>query len=285
MVDVAVDPQGAAMAAATATADAPIVENASTISDQVPSPTLEAQQRARSQSSALHAALLEFAAGAGGHDSTISAAESAAATATGASAGAAAALPEELESIIREVAATGGARDYPWDALRLLLARKIELVLREFWKEAPDLPVAENTSFELCAVEPMTRSIMEARREGPPFTVQRLCELLAEPRHLYKSTRKFMLALQRTLLVMSTEEVSVSKSPAVNNLNGANGTHGGSIANGTNGASANGATADGGASAALLANGGGRKRKLPPEQETPATVAVRVGPEANGASC
>mmetsp|Transcript_38173 Transcript_38173/g.105224 ORF Transcript_38173/g.105224 Transcript_38173/m.105224 type:complete len:237 (-) Transcript_38173:185-895(-) len=116
-------------------------------------------------------------------------------------------IPEDLESLICDVAKTGSVNSYPWDALRLLLARKVELVLGEFWRDAPDVEVQEGESFERAAVEPLMRSLLEPRREGPPFTVQRICELLSEPRLVYKSTRRYLYALQRAVLVTATEEV------------------------------------------------------------------------------
>jgi len=114
-------------------------------------------------------------------------------------------LTEELEGIIREVAETGVTNGYPWDALRQLLARKVEIVLGDFWRDAPDVQLQEGESFEGIAVEPLRRSLCEPRREGAPFTVQRLCELLVEPR-VYKSTRKYLYAVQRAVVVSSTEE-------------------------------------------------------------------------------
>lgn len=160
-----------------------------------------------------HAVLLEFAAAAQAAASSGSAAgaENGAVPNGGAIAEAGApphcpAVTEELEAIIRDVAQSGSVNGYAWDSLRWLLARKVEHVLGEFWRDSPDVAVQEGESFERTAVEPLTRSLLEPRREGAPFTAQRLCELLAEPRLLYKSTRKYLYALQRAVLVTMTEE-------------------------------------------------------------------------------
>mmetsp|Transcript_52542 Transcript_52542/g.168451 ORF Transcript_52542/g.168451 Transcript_52542/m.168451 type:complete len:194 (+) Transcript_52542:52-633(+) len=147
-------------------------------------------------------------------------------------------ITEDLESIIREVAQTGVVNGYSWDALRLLLARKLEHVLNDFWREVPDVQVQEGETFERAAVEPLTRSLLEPRREGAPFTVQRLCELLTEPRLLYKSTRKYLYAVQRAVLVTMTEEALAQQAPEAE------------------------ATAGGTSNGGMVA---GRKRKLPPE--------------------
>merc|ERR1712136_612549 len=103
---------------------------------------------------------------------------------------------------------------------------------QEFWHDAPDCPLAEGESFDN-VIEPLKRSILEPQREGPPFTVQRICELLVDPRHTYKSTRRYIYALQRVVLIRMTEEVFTHRpqEPVLGN----------------DGASA------------------GRKRKLPPE--------------------
>jgi len=39
---------------------------------------------------------------------------------------------------------------------------------------------------------------------SPPFTIQRLCELCARPKQSYKTTGKYLRALEKTLLVTST---------------------------------------------------------------------------------
>lgn len=123
-------------------------------------------------------------------------------------------LTGELEAIIRDVARTGATTAYPWGSLRLLLARKLELVLADFWREVPDLQLSDGESFERAAVEPLTQSLLEPRREAPPFTTQRLCELLAEPRVTYKSTRRYLYALQRSV-VITLPESEVAKATTV----------------------------------------------------------------------
>lgn len=227
-----------------------------------------------------HAVLVEFAAAAQ------AAAQAAASQGAGTSpeAGAAAhspAVTEELEGIIRDVAQTGSVNGYPWDSLRWLLARKVEHVLGEFWREVPDVQVQEGESFERMAVEPLTRSLLEPRREGPPFTAQRICELLAEPRLIYKSTRKFLFALQRAILVTMTEEalsqvplltavpiaaLTVPAVPAVDSAvaAGAAPAFGEEVQGQGQAASAGGAEASAG-EAVAAGTSAGRKRKLPPE--------------------
>lgn len=57
-------------------------------------------------------------------------------------------ISAELEGIIMTVAKTGqpGAL-YPWCALKHLLARKLEFVLAEFWRDKQDVDLCDDMSF------------------------------------------------------------------------------------------------------------------------------------------
>ena len=125
-------------------------------------------------------------------------------------------IPEELESIICEVARSGATSGYPWDALRFLLARKVEAVLRDFVKESKDLDMEEGELFDRQIIEPLMHSLLEPRRTGAPFTAQRLCELLTQPRPTYTSAKRYLFALQRVILVTATEELLASDKWEIN---------------------------------------------------------------------
>lgn len=176
-------------------------------------------------------------------------------------------LSEELEGIIRGLAENGAAACYPWDALRILLAAKLEKVLADFWREAPDLKLREGETFG-AAVEPLTRSLLEPRREGAPWTTQRLCELLAEPRSGYKSTRKYIYALQRAILITTTEEALAPRPLALTPRSYFEGAAGAEMEGRAEGTAVGAADAEG--KVALDSEQGestpaGRKRKLPEE--------------------
>ncbi|KAF8522296.1 PPP4R2-domain-containing protein [Hysterangium stoloniferum] len=49
--------------------------------------------------------------------------------------------------------------------------------------------------------------------DGPPFTIQRLCELCVLPRKHYKTVGKYLRALERTILVTSTKDMYPSEDP------------------------------------------------------------------------
>lgn len=51
--------------------------------------------------------------------------------------------------------------------------------------------------------------------EGPPFTVQRLCEILLKPQSIYPNIAKASLALEKILLVTSTLPVCVDPYPSL----------------------------------------------------------------------
>ncbi|KAJ2917201.1 hypothetical protein MD484_g3177, partial [Candolleomyces efflorescens] len=55
--------------------------------------------------------------------------------------------------------------------------------------------------------------------DGPPFTIQRLCELLLEPQKQYKSVGKYLRAVEKSILVTSTfdsfpQDASSSNAPS-----------------------------------------------------------------------
>ncbi|XP_038977810.1 serine/threonine-protein phosphatase 4 regulatory subunit 2-like isoform X2 [Phoenix dactylifera] len=82
---------------------------------------------------------------------------------------------EEIRSIMQVIAATGKFW-HDWDMLKSLL------------------------SFQLKQVWGALLSFVE----GPPFTLQRLCEILLNPKGTYTNLSKLALALQKNLLVTST---------------------------------------------------------------------------------
>jgi serine/threonine-protein phosphatase 4 regulatory subunit 2 len=121
-------------------------------------------------------------------------------------------LPEDIELVIRDVASNGDISAYPWEDLRVALARKLELVLVEFWEDVKDVQLKADVTFTNAYIRPLTSSLMKPVRDGAPFTVQRLCELLSEPHKQYRSTRKYLYAVQRMLLIQLTEEEVVEAS-------------------------------------------------------------------------
>jgi serine/threonine-protein phosphatase 4 regulatory subunit 2 len=95
--------------------------------------------------------------------------------------------------------------------MKPLIKRKIELISTEFNEKFPYEPVpnASNVQmFKPFQFTEMCQLIVESIDSfyGAPFTIQRLCELLTCPYKHYKRTDKFMRALEKNVLVVSTTE-------------------------------------------------------------------------------
>ncbi|XP_077496003.1 uncharacterized protein LOC144106918 [Amblyomma americanum] len=116
-------------------------------------------------------------------------------------------IPSVLDEYLSHIAKTGDTL-FPWHKLKPLLCRKLELVMNEFHKISPtdDLPALPNV--EVFKYEDMKEKVLEAVNSfnSAPFTIQRLCELVVDPRKHYKRTDKFMRGVEKNVLVVSTTE-------------------------------------------------------------------------------
>lgn len=117
-------------------------------------------------------------------------------------------IPKELDEYLAFVAQTGDTV-YQWQLLKHLFREKLMQVIKDFYESTPsiaDLPQDPN-------VDPFNYESMKtafAERldlfHAAPFTVQRICELLTDPRKQYSRIDKFMRAIEKNLLVVSTME-------------------------------------------------------------------------------
>uniref|UniRef100_A0A7S4DFW5 Serine/threonine-protein phosphatase 4 regulatory subunit 2 n=2 Tax=Lotharella globosa TaxID=91324 RepID=A0A7S4DFW5_9EUKA len=105
----------------------------------------------------------------------------------------------DLDEIIRDVAEIGASR-YPWEHLKALLIQKLEEVIDAYRvKDSKTLEVdgeAFDTRYKR-VLEFMTAF------QSPPFTLQRMCELLHEPKRYYTNTEKFFLAFSKLVCGIS----------------------------------------------------------------------------------
>jgi serine/threonine-protein phosphatase 4 regulatory subunit 2 len=105
---------------------------------------------------------------------------------------------------------------YKWPLIRPLLVQLMQQHLHEFEAAehvdvGPARPLPDNDSVDaLCE---RFETLLEAF-EGPPWTLQRLCELLLEPRKQYQRLHKLALALEKLLLVTGEQEVTPDPGPA-----------------------------------------------------------------------
>lgn len=120
-------------------------------------------------------------------------------------------IPVELECIVQDIATTGKIH-YPWRNMRILLAAKLEQCCHTSWKENPEKYYETIEEFEEQVLKPMSRSLTDERRSGPPFTAQRMCELLVNRTKTYKSTRKYCAALEKMMVVSSRDPSAMEQS-------------------------------------------------------------------------
>lgn len=117
-------------------------------------------------------------------------------------------IPKELEDYLCYVAKTGDTV-YRWASIKYLFREKLMHVIKEFHESTPsvdDLPQYPNV--DPFNYETMKSALLERLElfNAAPFTVQRLCELLTDPRKQYSRIDKYMRALEKNILVVSTIE-------------------------------------------------------------------------------
>lgn len=115
-------------------------------------------------------------------------------------------IPRELEEYLKFVAKTGDPI-YQWPAIKSLFREKFIHVITEFYESCsssiPPCPNVEMFNYNL-----MKNFILEKLDTfaSAPFTLQRICELLTNPRKQYSRIDKYMRALEKNILVVSTME-------------------------------------------------------------------------------
>ncbi|TYZ57530.1 hypothetical protein PybrP1_005402 [[Pythium] brassicae (nom. inval.)] len=121
-----------------------------------------------------------------------------------------------LERVLEEVRITGVPR-YAWPQLRALLVAQLQRAMDQV--AATDATAA--TAF--VGWSPTNKNRANERRnnitelltsfEGPPFTLQRLTEVLVEPKKSYKTLNKLINALEKLLAVSTTIQVVDPRAP------------------------------------------------------------------------
>lgn len=116
-------------------------------------------------------------------------------------------IPDELEGYLIFVAQTGDPV-YQWPTIKTLFRQKLINVITNFYQscDTVEIPVCPNV--ELFNFDTMKNFILEKLDTfvAAPFTVQRICELLTNPRKEYNRLDKYMRALEKNILVVSTME-------------------------------------------------------------------------------
>lgn len=128
-----------------------------------------------------------------------------------------------LEQFLCHVAKTGEPQ-VSWSHFKPYFMFKLESIMDSFQASAPEQRPIDNPNVEYVPFEEMKKRILKIVDGyiGIPFTIQRLCELLTDPKRNYSGTEKFLRGLEKNVMVVScvcpTSEKNES-SPA-NRMNG-----------------------------------------------------------------
>lgn len=116
-------------------------------------------------------------------------------------------LPKVLEEYLVFVAKTGNTV-FPWPKIKPVVRTKLELIITDFNTAMPEEQVPKMPNVDTFKFTEMKQRIFEQldSYSGIPFTMQRLCELLTQPKRHYKRVDKFMRGLEKVMLVVSTVE-------------------------------------------------------------------------------
>ncbi|CAN4096690.1 unnamed protein product [Withania somnifera] len=115
---------------------------------------------------------------------------------------------KEIKSVIEVMAATGKYW-YDWDKLKGMLSFHLKQVLSDYPEAKMTIEQQQSCLGEsLPELAIRLDDALNSFAEGPPFTLQRLCEILLDARNIYSKLSKLALALEKNLLVTSTLAIS-----------------------------------------------------------------------------
>ncbi|XP_041656290.1 serine/threonine-protein phosphatase 4 regulatory subunit 2-A-like isoform X2 [Cheilinus undulatus] len=112
----------------------------------------------------------------------------------------------------------------PWSQFKAYFMFKLEKVMDDFHASTPEQRGPHNPNVEYVPFEDMKKRILKIvdGYNGIPFTIQRLCELLTDPKRNYTGTDKFLMGLEKNVMVVSCVHPTSEKNGAssVNRMNG-----------------------------------------------------------------
>uniref|UniRef100_A0A5K3F9Q3 Serine/threonine-protein phosphatase 4 regulatory subunit 2 n=1 Tax=Mesocestoides corti TaxID=53468 RepID=A0A5K3F9Q3_MESCO len=111
--------------------------------------------------------------------------------------------PPILEEYLREIA-KHGLTFIPWVHIKPLILQKFNRVVDKFIEDAKE--VLSPSVFQTAELNKLKERVYNILRqfEGTPFTIQRLCELLIQPRKHYTRPDKYLRGFEKACLVVST---------------------------------------------------------------------------------
>uniref|UniRef100_A0A1B6EHR1 Serine/threonine-protein phosphatase 4 regulatory subunit 2 n=1 Tax=Cuerna arida TaxID=1464854 RepID=A0A1B6EHR1_9HEMI len=121
-------------------------------------------------------------------------------------------IPPELDDYLGYVAKTGDPV-YQWSLIKNLFREKLLSVITDFYESTLTVELPPCPNVEPFNYERMKTSLLERfdTFSSAPFTVQRICELLTNPRKEYNRADKYMRAIEKNILVVSTREPGTGK--------------------------------------------------------------------------
>lgn len=128
-----------------------------------------------------------------------------------------------LEQFLCHIAKTGQPM-IPWSQFKTYFMFKLEKVMDDFHAATPEQRGPHNPNVEFVPFEEMKTRILKIvdGYNGIPFTIQRLCELLMDPKRNYTGTDKFLRGLEKNVMVVSCIYPTSEKNGAssINRMNG-----------------------------------------------------------------
>ncbi|KAJ7982694.1 Serine/threonine-protein phosphatase 4 regulatory subunit 2 [Quillaja saponaria] len=120
---------------------------------------------------------------------------------------------EEVRGVLEVIASTGRFW-HDWDKLKSMLSFKLKQVLLEY-PEAKLMADQQHASLGEAYPELVDRldEALHSFVNGPPFTIQRISEILLDAQSIYPNLRKLALALEKNLLVTSTLSICTDSYP------------------------------------------------------------------------
>jgi serine/threonine-protein phosphatase 4 regulatory subunit 2 len=117
--------------------------------------------------------------------------------------------PEEVLNVVKEIA-TSGSTPYSWAEVKNAVSCVLAHSLRGF-DDPSDLSLQDGDSLDSAIISPLTEHLRSFA--GAPFTCQRLCELISNPKKNYSSLRRYAAACEKVLLVSSTDDNLAAPEP------------------------------------------------------------------------
>lgn len=128
-----------------------------------------------------------------------------------------------LDQFLCHIAKTGETR-FQWLQFKSYFIFKLEKVMDDFRASAPEPRDTGNPNIEFTPYEEMKARILKIVEgfNGIPFTIQRLCELLTDPKRNYSGTDKFLRGVEKNVMVVSCVYPTSEKnnSNSLNRMNG-----------------------------------------------------------------